>query len=247
MDDDVIVASSDSEGIPEDIPPEAQAYLFPAVNVQDVQVFIPMDNGVPLQLLPDDIQEDELMDQDDPDFLNQQMDLDVNANGLNGNNLRNVGFAQLQQPNVDFPCFDRHFQLPQPKSDFFKHNPKAIRLWAKCFAPGPGAPTIHIPQKWVDFFTLLLASPTALSWASSILGSAAFAHLQDQSSSEAALILFCLPQSQPQMDLLACSKNLPSSVEYLESQLPVEDFNSLSSSAHSPSSAADLASPATPP
>jgi hypothetical protein len=68
-----------------------------------------MDNGVPLQLLPDDIQEDELMDQDDPDFLNQQMDLDVNANGLNGNNLRNVGFVQLQQPNVDFPCFGRHF------------------------------------------------------------------------------------------------------------------------------------------
>jgi hypothetical protein len=62
MDEDVIVASSDSEGAPEDIPQEAQVELNPVENPQNVQVFIPMDNGAPLQLLPDDIQEDELMD-----------------------------------------------------------------------------------------------------------------------------------------------------------------------------------------
>jgi hypothetical protein len=49
------------------------------------------------------------------------------------------------------------------------------------------------------------------------------------------------------MDLLTCSKNLPFSVESLESQLPVGDLGSLSSPAQSPSYAADLASPATPP
>jgi hypothetical protein len=92
----------------------------------------------------------------------------------------------------------------------------------------------------------MLASPTAFNWASSFLGAATFTHLQDQSTSLVAPIPFCLPQSQPQMDLLPCSKNLPSLVESLEYQLPVEDFNSLSVSAHSPSSAADLASPATP-
>jgi hypothetical protein len=197
MDDDVIAASSDFEGNPDDVTPAAQDNLLPAVNVQDVQVFIPMDNGAPLPLLLDDIQEDELMDQDNLDFLNQQMDLDVNANGLNGNNLQNVGFIQLLQPDLGLPCFDRLVQFPQPQSEFFKQNPEAIRLWAKCFAPGPGAPTIHIPHKWADFFTLLLANPTAFSWASSFLGSAASTHLQDQSSSEDSLISFYIPQSQP--------------------------------------------------
>lgn len=68
---------------------------------------IPKDNGVPLQLLLDDIQEDELRDQDDPDLLNQNMDLDVNVDGLNGNNLQNVGFVQRFQPDVDYTCLNR--------------------------------------------------------------------------------------------------------------------------------------------
>jgi hypothetical protein len=42
----------------------------------------------------DDIQEDELMDQDDLEHhFNQNMDLDINADGLNGSNLQNVGFV----------------------------------------------------------------------------------------------------------------------------------------------------------
>jgi hypothetical protein len=38
MVEDVIVASSDSEGAPEDIPPKPQVELIPVANLQDVLV-----------------------------------------------------------------------------------------------------------------------------------------------------------------------------------------------------------------
>jgi hypothetical protein len=58
MDEDIIVASSDLEGGAEQqVAPEQQL----AAEQQEVNVFIPMDNGAPLQLIPDEIQEHELM------------------------------------------------------------------------------------------------------------------------------------------------------------------------------------------
>jgi hypothetical protein len=90
------------------------------------------------------------------------MDMDFNADGLHGNNFRNVGFVQIIQPDVDHIFLNRQFQVPQPKSDFFKQNPEAVRLWAKCFALGPGAPTIHIQQRWVDFFHNDASKPNCL-------------------------------------------------------------------------------------
>jgi hypothetical protein len=57
MNEDIIVASSDSEGHDEEAhqPPQADIPL-------DVQVFIPMHDDAPLQLIPEDIPEHELMD-----------------------------------------------------------------------------------------------------------------------------------------------------------------------------------------
>jgi hypothetical protein len=60
MDEDIIVASSDSEGgagAEQQVAPEQQL----AADQHEVNVFIPMDNGAPLQLIPDEIQEHELM------------------------------------------------------------------------------------------------------------------------------------------------------------------------------------------
>jgi hypothetical protein len=52
LDEDIIVASSDSEGGAErQMAPEQQL----AAEQQEVNVFIPMDNGAPLQLIPDEI------------------------------------------------------------------------------------------------------------------------------------------------------------------------------------------------
>jgi hypothetical protein len=176
------------------------------------------------------------------------MDMDFNADGLHGNNFRNVGFVQIIQPDVDHIFLNRQFQVPQPKSDFFKQNPEAVRLWAKCFALGPGAPTIHIQQRWVDFFTMMLASPTAYKWASDFLGSTTLSHLDDQSTSTSATIPFYLPQSQPQTDLLLCSKNLPSSEKSLEHHTLIKTLSSSSSPEQlSPCSAVDMTSPTTPP
>jgi hypothetical protein len=62
---------------------------------QEVNVFIPMDNGVPLQLIPDEIQEHDLMD--DPDF-------NLAAVDQNENNLEQLGFVELLQPAHD-PIF----------------------------------------------------------------------------------------------------------------------------------------------
>jgi hypothetical protein len=55
MEEDIIVASSDSEGGPEIAPVPLAAVQ------QEVDVFIPVDNGAPLQLIPDEIQEHELL------------------------------------------------------------------------------------------------------------------------------------------------------------------------------------------
>lgn len=59
MDEDVFVASSDSEGAVEEPP----APVDPQPVVPDVNVFVPMEDGIPLQLIPDEVQEEQLLGQ----------------------------------------------------------------------------------------------------------------------------------------------------------------------------------------
>jgi hypothetical protein len=79
MEEDTIVASSDSEGGAENVP------IQMAAEQQEVNVFIPMDNCVPLQLIPKEIQEHELTDA--PDF-------NLAADDQNEINLEQLGFVE---------------------------------------------------------------------------------------------------------------------------------------------------------
>jgi hypothetical protein len=95
MDEDIIVASSDSEGGAENVPIQMAVEQQMAAEQQEVNVFIPMDNGAPLQLIPDEIQEHELMD---------ASDFNVAAVDQMENNFEQLGFVELFQPAQD-PVF----------------------------------------------------------------------------------------------------------------------------------------------
>jgi hypothetical protein len=107
MKEDVILASSDSEGVAENLAP-----IMEVAAPLEVQVFIPMENGTPLQLLPDDIQENELMDFDDLNMVNNQIG---NIAQDVENNVQNVGMVITPQFEVDLVFPSRVFELPQPK------------------------------------------------------------------------------------------------------------------------------------
>jgi hypothetical protein len=107
MKEDVILTSSDSKGVAENLPP-----IMEVADPLEVQVFIPMENGYPLQLLPDDIQENELMDFDDLNMVNNQMG---NIARDVENNVQNVGMVITPQFEVDLVFSSRVFELPQPK------------------------------------------------------------------------------------------------------------------------------------
>jgi hypothetical protein len=243
MNEDVIIASSDSEGAVEEEPQVAQEAVVP-----DVQVFIPMEDGIPLPFIPDEIQENELMDLDDL----------IEVNNQQGANALHVGLVRFIQPEADSVFVSRQLEIPQPRSDFFRRNSEAIRLWAKCFAPGPGASTVHVPAKWVDFFTLLLSSPIAFHWAKYFPNSSALPFLASVDSSSS--IPFCLPCIAPNLGHQLCTKNLPDPICFEEPSLtplgnsnlePIPDSNDathgeVSDKTLSPSKSLDIATPSTP-
>lgn len=168
-----------------------------------------MDNSAPLQLIPDDIQVDELMGQEDL----QAPDPNQIAGAKNNvQNVQNVGFVEFLLPSAD-PIFLSRQSQSLTKFRVFKHILEAITLWAKCFAPGPGAPTVHIRRKWTDFFTLLLSSPEAHLWAKQFLGSPALPLLNEHPPS--MNIPFYLPQSLPDVEQVLCSKNLPTELSFV--------------------------------
>jgi hypothetical protein len=130
----------------------------------------------------------------------------------------NVGFVMINQPFVVPEVLNMYQPMPQPQYDFFKQNPEVVRLWSNCFAPGPRAPSIHIPGTWADFFTFFLMSPVAHTGAKQFLGSPALPLSGESSSSPT--IPFYLPQNAPDQNFLFCSRNMPTSVEVEDSQLP---------------------------
>jgi hypothetical protein len=211
MDEDIIVASSDSEGGAKNVP------IQMAAEQQEVNVFIPMDNGAPLQLIPDEIQEHELMDA--PDFnvaVVDQME----------NNFEQLGFVELLQPAHDPVFMQRLFSANFPSSPAFKINPEATRLWANFLAPVAGASSVQIPKVWADFFTMMLLRPRSFQWAKQFVTSSALEHLAGTSSSS---VPFCLPQAVPDAGFFLCSNNLPVAEEpdaSLSSHEPTSPVNS---------------------
>jgi hypothetical protein len=222
MDEDIIVASSDSEGgAVQQMAPEQQL----AAEQQEVNVFIPMENVAPLHLIPDEIQEHELMD---------APDINVADGDKMANNISQLGFVELFQP-AQHPVFmQRLFSATFRGPPAFKSNLEAIRLWANFLAPGAGAPSVQIPKDWADFFTMMLLIPRSFQWAKSFVTSSAMEHLAGTSSS----VPFCLPQTLPDAGSFLCSNNLPVAEEpdaSLSSYEPTSLVNS------------DQLSPATPP
>jgi hypothetical protein len=162
MEEDIIVASSDLEGGPEIAPVPLAAVQ------QEVDVFIPMDNGAPLQLIPDEIQEHELLG---------APEVNVPVMAQVGNNFEQLGFVELLQPAQDPVFMQRLSPTNLSGCSALKVNPEAIRLWANFLAPVDGASTVQIPKVWADFFTMMLLSPKSFQWAKQFLSSSALEHL----------------------------------------------------------------------
>jgi hypothetical protein len=91
MEEDIIVPSSDSEGSAEE---QHEVALVDEIN-QDVNVFIPMEDGIPLQLIADEIHVHELVDQMAEDELPEQPIFPV---------VNQLGFVELFEPAAD-PVF----------------------------------------------------------------------------------------------------------------------------------------------
>jgi hypothetical protein len=186
INEDVIVASSDSEGHNEEAD---QIPILQDLNVQ-VEVFIPMDDeGQPLQLIPHEVPDEELV----PNF--NGLDNAVQGNAVQEQphspgapNAMHLGFVSLPDDLGDPVFIDRLQQ--QLHSDVFKQNPDAIRLWARFLAPGPGASSVKVPRMWADFFTDLLLNPSSYEWAKKLLQSQAWEFFQATSCES---VPFCFP------------------------------------------------------
>jgi hypothetical protein len=164
IEEDVIVASSDSEGHNEEA---AQISFLPDLNAQ-VGVFIPMDDdGQPLQFISDEIPEEDLV----PDINGLNNAVQDNAvqeqpHSPEAPDAMHLGFVSLPDDLGDPVFMDRLQQ--QLHSDVFKQNTDAVRLWARFLAPGPGASSVKVPKVWDDFFTALLLNPSSYEWAKKI-------------------------------------------------------------------------------
>ncbi|CAN6198647.1 unnamed protein product [Urochloa humidicola] len=182
---------------------EDQQPILPDLNeAHEVQVFIPMEDGTPLQVMPDEIQEADLPQNPLPlesgspnnqlEFLNQDMQL---------------GFVQVIQPNTD-PVFSK-MQL-QPLSNLysspFKNSVEATRAWVHYLAPGMGSETVAVPKNWADFFTAMLMNPGSFMWARTFLSSQAVNALHHENEE---MIHFSLLVKCPNTEPLPCLQELP--------------------------------------
>jgi hypothetical protein len=187
VDEDVIVASSDSEGHNEEAAPAVQQIpILPDLNAQ-VEVFIPMDDGQPLQLIPDEIPKEDLV----PDFNGFDNVVQEQPHPPGAPDAMHLGFVSLPDDLGDPMFIDRIQQ--QLQSDVFKQNSDAIRLWARFLAPGPGASSVRVPRMWADFFTALLLNLGSYEWAKNLLQSQAWEFFQ---KTWCELVPFCLPSAR---------------------------------------------------
>lgn len=197
----------------------AAAATQPLPNLNDppveVQVFTPLDNGVPLQLIPDEVQEDELMDNDgmanmvvDQDLqeagqqnpIVEQLDVEMGLDNEQKpaeleplNNYVPLGFVELFEPVADpvMSTFNPSGGLPP---DFF-------RFWAKYFHPSGGSTTTFIPPEWAAFFMAALMNPASYDWAKRFLTSPAWVFF---STPTASSYLFGLPPKCPAQEGVSC-------------------------------------------
>jgi hypothetical protein len=141
------------------------------------------DDGQPLQFIPDEIPEEELV----PDNIGLNNAVQDNAvqehphplDAPDAPDAMHLGFLSLPDDLGDHVFIDRLQQ--QLHSDVFRQNPDAVRLWARFLAPGPGASSVKVPKVWADFFTALLLNPNSYEWAKKLLQSKAWEFFQPTS------------------------------------------------------------------
>ncbi|CAN6235398.1 unnamed protein product [Urochloa humidicola] len=192
----VIEVQSD-ESVGDQVLPNPENQVIPDLNAH-VDVFLPMDNGVPLQINPDEIEEEDLdqhmaFPEDDQNQEHIQQDM------------MHLGFVRLMESPGD-PVFqslsDTRASLLSP---FVKQNPDAVRLWAHHLAPAAGSSQVMVPKSWADFFTALLLNPTSFQWAKNFMSSQAMTSFEQASSDQ---IPFKIPPKCPVSDPSLCTKKL---------------------------------------
>ncbi|CAN6243763.1 unnamed protein product [Urochloa humidicola] len=182
------VENSDNSGEQQ---PQVQVPLLPDLNdLQNVQVFIPMDNGIPLQVMPEEIPESDLPQEFDQDML--------------------IGAVRTFLPDTDPALLERQLQSnsgPFPNS--FTSNAQATKAWTSFLAPGLGAHTVSVPRVWADFFTTMLMHPGSFQWAKNFLTSQALSSLHHQ---EDCMIKFSIPDKCPGTKPITCLNHLTTEI-----------------------------------
>nr|TKW33816.1 hypothetical protein SEVIR_2G264400v2 [Setaria viridis] len=156
-----IIDGTDSSGS-DDIPP----HNFNNEPVQ-VDVCIPQNDGQPLHMVQDDINENELLGE------NQAQE---GHHGLQ-NNPMHLGFVQTFGP-----CQDPVFLQ--------------MERWAKHFSSGNPDSQVQVPLAWSHFFMAQLMNPMSFVWAKSFLSSPAMQFLQSEPALQLSLPNKC-PNDRP--------------------------------------------------
>nr|TKW20953.1 hypothetical protein SEVIR_4G194400v2 [Setaria viridis] len=172
-----IIDGTDSSGS-DDIPP----HNFNNEPVQ-VDVFIPQNNGQPLHMVQDEVNENELLGD------NQAQE------GHHGpqNIPMHLGFVQTLGPCQD-PVF---FQMQSVKqSQAIQTSAEIYNHWAKYFSSGTIDSQVQVPLAWSHFFMAQLLNPMSFVWAKNFLSSPAMTFLHSEPAVKVSLPNKC-PNDKP--------------------------------------------------
>jgi len=120
--------------------------------------------------------------------------------------------VQIAQPAVDpiFSNLSRIGHLPP-----LGPSPEAYRYWVKFFSHhSQCAPSVRIPDSWMNFFSFLFLQSPTFHWAKDFLQSNAWSFMRSEMLCNATL--FSLPKDCPNVVLPACSNLKQSSSVVLE-------------------------------
>lgn len=233
--EDIIEASSASSASSE---ANAPAPLDLNLEPVEVNVFIPMDeDGMQLQINPDEIPEDQLLgaDQmDDPASDDSENPMNVDE-VQSTDQIMHLGFVEICSPNID-PVFEH--MAPTGSSSKNSDLPADLyRFWAKYFAPRTDSLPVSLSPDWAAFFTAALMNPGSFAWAKSFLASPAWALL---ANSPAAKLPFALPAACPVKESHSClSGNVEKTISVVEELMTAdstEDEPALQNEVASPTS-----------
>jgi hypothetical protein len=121
------------------------ANLANAVHMEEIQVDLPILDGPAVNVLPLEIQEADLMNEEE---IQQQIQEEIQQNGeMQQNGPHNLQVRMVLINNVQMPPF------PAPSLAWEKP-------WAKFFCPEMGSiPQYLVPLDWANFFSAMLLSP----------------------------------------------------------------------------------------